>query len=63
MTEGLQKAIVAIMGGMVVVINSLWDLNLEIDQDTINVIASVAMMILVYVVPNKKKGKYDVPER
>lgn len=53
MNTTINKALVALIGGLIVLANAIFDMNWIADETTINSIAGVATPILVWMVPNK----------
>ena len=53
MNSKYNKAIVAIIGGGVVLLDAAFGINLGLDQGTISAIAGVLTPILVYAIGNK----------
>ena len=51
--QKMNKAIVAVIGGAIVIVNTIWNVDVGIDPGTINAVASLATAALVYLVPNK----------
>lgn len=54
MNTTINKALVAIIGGAVILANSLLNTDWVVDETMINSIAAVVTPILVYLVPNAK---------
>lgn len=54
MNSNINKALVAIVGGVVILANSLFNTDWVVDEAMINSIAAVVTPILVYLVPNAK---------
>lgn len=54
MNSTINKALVAIIGGAVILVNSLFNTDWALDETMINSIAAVVTPILVYLVPNAK---------
>jgi predicted membrane-bound mannosyltransferase len=53
MNTTINKALVAIIGGAIILANSLFNTDWVVDEAMINSIAAVVTPILVYLVPNK----------
>lgn len=53
MNGSINKALVAIIGGVVILANSLLNTDWVVDEAMVNSIAAVATPLLVYFVPNK----------
>lgn len=53
MNSNINKALIAIVGGVVILANSLFNTDWAVDEAMINSIAAVLTPILVYLVPNK----------
>lgn len=54
MSSTVNKALVAIIGGVVILANSLFNTDWVVDETLINSIAAVVTPVLVYLVPNKQ---------
>ena len=54
---GVQKAIVAVIGGAIVILNSIWGIDAGIDPATlgpiVNSVAAVLAALGVWAIPNK----------
>lgn len=51
----VDKAIVAVLGGIIALIDMLFGINIGIGENVVAAIAAVITPLLVYLVPNKAK--------
>lgn len=53
MNTTVNKALIAVIGGGVILINTFFNTGLVVDETMVNSIAAVLTPLLVYFVPNK----------
>ena len=53
MFTSIDKALVALIMGILYIVNSIWGINIGVSEQTITTIIGILTPIIVYLVPNK----------
>ena len=51
----LDKAIVAVVMGVIVILNTLFHENIGVSQEAVNTVVALLTPVLIYLIPNKEK--------